>query len=205
MLTKHVFSIIIYFVNRKKMGAQLSWESICLTSRGSQVRALLCPPFFYLAWQFSWLERQPVTLEVVGSSPIQVAIFLYMPRQLSWQSRGLKILVSAVRFCLWAPKRNVQILSTIFLFATYNIVKDAGIAQLIERRVANAKVAGLSPVSRSIIYKALQPSGKARVCKTLIPGSNPGVASNLDCSLEQSFFYLLKTPSYTGGSKELQR
>ena len=29
------------------MGAQLSWESICLTSRRSQVRALLRPPFFY--------------------------------------------------------------------------------------------------------------------------------------------------------------
>ena len=27
-----------------RMDAQLSWESICLTSRGSQVRALLCPP-----------------------------------------------------------------------------------------------------------------------------------------------------------------
>ena len=53
------------------LGAQLSWESICLTSRGSQVRALLCPP--NMAWQFSWLECQPVTLEVVGSSPIQVA------------------------------------------------------------------------------------------------------------------------------------
>ena len=28
----------------KNVGAQLSWESICLTSRGSQVRALLFPP-----------------------------------------------------------------------------------------------------------------------------------------------------------------
>ena len=56
------------------MGAQLSWESICLTSRGSQVRALLFPP--HLARQFSWLERQPVTLEVRGSSPLRVAIFL---------------------------------------------------------------------------------------------------------------------------------
>ena len=30
------------------MEAQLSWESICLTSRGSQVRALLFPPFFII-------------------------------------------------------------------------------------------------------------------------------------------------------------
>ena len=32
----------------------------------------------FTAWQFSWLERQPVTLEVDGSSPFQVAIFLFM-------------------------------------------------------------------------------------------------------------------------------
>ena len=60
--------LVVYWLY---LGAQLSWESICLTSRGSQVRALLCPP--NMAWQFSWLECQPVTLEVVGSSPIQVA------------------------------------------------------------------------------------------------------------------------------------
>ena len=54
-----------------------------------------------LARQFSWLERQPVTLEVVGSSPIRVANL--MPLQLSRQSRGLKILVSLVRLRLWAP------------------------------------------------------------------------------------------------------
>ena len=28
-----------------------------------------------MAWWLSWLERRPVTAEVVGSSPIQVAIF----------------------------------------------------------------------------------------------------------------------------------
>ena len=107
------------------MVAQLSWESICLTSRGSQVRALQRPPYLFTAWQFSWLERQPVTLEVDGSSPFQVAIFLfiwldssvveqrienqqftYMPLQLSWQSKGLKILVSLVRFQVKAPFYN---------------------------------------------------------------------------------------------------
>lgn len=54
--------------------------------------------------------------------------------------------------------------------------KYAGIAQLIERCLAKAEVAGLSPVSRSI-WRHSQVA-KARVCKTLIPGSNPGVASN---------------------------
>ena len=43
---------------------------------------------------------------------------------------------------------------------------DAGIAQLIERRLAKAKVAGLSPVSRS-----------KEQAINLIPGSNPGGAS----------------------------
>ena len=32
--------------------------------------------FIYTAWQFSWLECRPVTAEVDGSSPFQVAIFL---------------------------------------------------------------------------------------------------------------------------------
>ena len=31
----------------------------------------------FTAWQFSWLECRPVTAEVDGSSPFQVAIFLY--------------------------------------------------------------------------------------------------------------------------------
>ena len=56
-----------------------------------------------MAWQLSWLERQPVTLEVVGSSPIRVANLERTPLQLSWQSRGLKILVSLVRFRPEAP------------------------------------------------------------------------------------------------------
>ena len=57
----------------------------------------------HTARQFSWLERQPVTLEVDGSSPFRVAILFFLPLQLSWQSRGLKILVSLVRFRPEAP------------------------------------------------------------------------------------------------------
>ena len=54
---------------------------------------------------------------------------------------------------------------------------------MVERSLAKAEVAGSSPVSRSILYPesfsdaAPWPSGKARVCKTLIPGSIPSVAS----------------------------
>ena len=32
--------------------------------------------FIVLAWWLSWLERRPVTAEVVGSSPIRVVVFL---------------------------------------------------------------------------------------------------------------------------------
>ena len=59
-----------------------------------------------MARWFSWLECRPVTAEVVGSSPIRVAI---LPRQLSWQSKGLKILVSTVRFCAEAPFMRKQL------------------------------------------------------------------------------------------------
>ena len=147
------------------MGAQLSWESICLTSRGSQVRALLFPP---MARQFSWLERQPVTLEVVGSSPIQVAI---LPLQLSWQSRGLKIPVSLVRFRSEAP--------------------NADLAHLVERHLAKVEVASSSLVIRSngrlkdnflsvLFLKRIWHHSQVvrqRSAKPLRPGSNPGGAS----------------------------
>ncbi len=72
-------------------------------------------------------------------------------------------------------------------------------AQLVEHNLAKVGVAGSNPVVRSIecysrqdihsvgfIYKlsrianrATWPSGKAEACKAFIPGSNPGVASNL--------------------------
>ena len=52
---------------RKVMGSQLSWESICLTSRGSQVRALQVP--YILARQLSWLEHTVHTRSVEGSNP----------------------------------------------------------------------------------------------------------------------------------------
>ena len=111
------FSILKYA--DRKMGAQLSWESICLTSRRSQVRALLRPPFFkikpkqkYLlrpgssVGQNASLSRQRSTVRARSRSPFFTA------SQLSWQSRGLKILVSLVRFQLKPPKK--QLLKLLF-------------------------------------------------------------------------------------------
>ena len=149
------------------MEAQLSWESICLTSRGSQVRALLFPPFFIIGakasvqeyecgipqsfqmrpgssvGQNASLSRQRSGVRVPFGSPRLKRIgdnFInrnslskegQMPLQLSWQSRGLKIPVSLVRFRPEAPE-------------------NADLAHLVERRLAKAKVAGSSPVIRSI-------------------------------------------------------
>jgi hypothetical protein len=57
---------------------------------------------------------------------------------------------------------------------------------LVERNLAKVEVAGSNPVIRSgdgfgcpLLTKvsATWPSGQARVCKTLYPGSIPGVAS----------------------------
>ena len=79
-------------------GAQLSWESICLTSRGSQVRALQFPPKWPRSsvGQNACLSRRRSTVQVRSGSPC-------LPLQLSRQSRGLKILVSVVRFRPGAP------------------------------------------------------------------------------------------------------
>jgi hypothetical protein len=54
----------------------------------------------------------------------------------------------------------------------------SGNSSVVERNLAKVDVAGPSPVSRStFVYTATSPSGKAKVCKIFIPGSNPGVAS----------------------------
>jgi hypothetical protein len=63
----------------------------------------------------------------------------------------------------------------------------ADVAQLVERNLAKVEVAGSNPVIRSedgfgrpllTNVSATWPSGQARVCKTLYPGSIPGVASS---------------------------
>ena len=63
---------------------------------------------------------------------------------------------------------------------------------MVECDLAKVEVAGSNPVSRSIIsflrslssaFKAPSPSGKAEVCKTSIPGSNPGGASSFSNDL----------------------
>ena len=72
---------------------------------------------------------------------------------------------------------------------------------MVERSLAKAEVAGSSPVSRSKRSAALSrlfiqnsapwPSGKARVCKTLIPGSIPGGASRNRCTPKRVHLFLV--------------
>ncbi len=87
------------------MGAQLSWESICLTSRGSQVRVLLFPPFGPVVQLVRTLacHARGRRFEPVPGRQI-------LPLQLSRQSRGLKIPVSMVRFRPEAPKMRMQLI-----------------------------------------------------------------------------------------------
>ena len=66
------------------------------------------------------------------------------------------------------------------------LCRTGGNNSVVECDLAKVEVAGSNPVSRSIIFfphsryflpTAPSPSGKAEVCKTSIPGSNPGGAS----------------------------
>ena len=100
----------------------------------------------------------------------------HMPLQLSRQSKGLKIPVSAVRFHPKAPLHN-----------SMNCEK-CGSGSVVERHLAKVNVASSNLVFRSIYYKtkdakicvfcylypAPQPSGKAEVCKTFIPQFKSG-------------------------------
>jgi hypothetical protein len=81
-------------------------------------------------------------------------------------------------------------------------IKIAGVVQLVERLLAKEKVVGSNPIARSLLSMASWPSGKARVCKTLITGSNPVDASK-NCEhpkelVHPSDRFLLITGSHVG-------
>ena len=131
------------------------------------------------------LSRRRSWVRVPSGSPI--AFIAVVPLQLSWQSRGLKILVSLVRFRPEAPWMSRPHGSFIFY---------ADVAHLVERHLAKVEVASSSLVIRSNM--ALQPSGKAWVCNTLIPSSNLGGASSTQVlrnpfSKEDGFFHISGT------------
>ena len=81
-----------------------------------------------------------------------------MPRQLSWQSNGLKIRVSTVRFCPEAP----------FI---------CGNSSAVEHRLAKAGVASSNLVSRSNFIWRHSQAVRQRSAKPLFPSSILGAAS----------------------------
>ena len=141
------------------LGAQLSWESTCLTSRGSQVRALLFPPTYGPVVQLV----RTLACHARGRRFEPVSGRQLLPLQLSRQSRGLKILVSMVRFRPKAPLCGCS--------SSGRAPPCQGGGSEFEPRHP------LQLFKR--IFLAPQPSGKAWVCKTLIPSSNLGGASKL--------------------------
>ena len=83
-----------------------------------------------------------------------------MPRQLSWQSNGLKIRVSTVRFCPEAP----------FI---------CGNSSAVEHRLAKAGVASSNLVSRSNFIWRHSQAVRQRSAKPLFPSSILGAASTI--------------------------
>ena len=122
----------------------------------------------------------------------------YLPLQLSWQSRGLKILVSLVRFRPEAPFPEIYIL---FL--------AADLAHLVERDLAKVEVAGSSPVIRSnghsvvtrlqkavsVICRRHSQAVRQRSAKPLFPSSILGGASKKSCTQVRDFYFLPLTSS----------
>ena len=122
------------------------------------------------------LSRQRSGVRVPFGSPISAANLVAeqlpcgLPLQLSWQSRGLKIPVSLVRFRSEAP--------------------SADLAHLVERDLAKVEVAGSGPVIRSRtrvrislfvpVFSRKRRHSQAvrqRSAKPLFPGPIPGGAS----------------------------
>ena len=82
-----------------------------------------------MARWLSWLERRPVTAEVVGSSPIRVVYYkFYIVRDLSSAGRASALQAEGHRF---EPYRS-------HLYAD--------VAQLAEQLICNQQVIGSSPI-----------------------------------------------------------
>ena len=109
---------------------------------GSQVRALLFPP--NMALWCSRLARQPVTLEVDGSSPFGVAIIAS-----EWSVSSARYASVAQSVEQWTE--NPRVVGSIPTGGTMvpNREPDAGVAHPVERHLAKVEVASSSLVTRS--------------------------------------------------------
>ena len=92
-----------------------------------------------MAQWLSWLERRPVTAEVVGSSPIWVVCMSYLVRwDLSSAGRASALQAEGHRF---EPCRSHSLCVNIIRHITY-----ADVAQLAEQLICNQQVIGSSPI-----------------------------------------------------------
>ncbi len=140
-------------------------------------------PTIYLARWCSRLARQPVTLEVDGSSPFRVAI-----SQLSRAS--CSALFASVAQLVEQGTENPRVVGSIPTGGTIVrgncFAQDAGVAHLVERHLAKVEVASSSLVTRSkdkerrrvpyfIWYRGQVV--RQRSAKPLFPSSNLGGTS----------------------------
>ena len=100
-----------------------------------------------MAWWLSWLERRPVTAEVVGSSPIRVAQMFERLKSLTKSSEYSIICV----YCLWdlsSAGRASALQAEGHRFEPYrsHFTQYADVAQLAEQLICNQQVIGSSPI-----------------------------------------------------------
>ena len=119
-----------------------------------------------MAWWLSWLERRPVTAEVVGSNPIRVAfINLIKIWDLSSAGRASALQAEGHRF---EPCRS----HLLYIKIWYN--KCADVAQLAEQLICNQQVIGSSPIIGFYGWFPEWPKGTdCKSAATCFGGSNP--------------------------------
>ena len=128
-------------------GLQLSWESTCLTSRGSQVRALLVPPFFMrpgssagqnaslsrwrsrvrvpsrspkICGNSSAVERNLAKVEVASSNLVSRSIYMWVHSS-AGQSNALLRRVSGVRIPVRSPIKSFTLVKLFFYLKIFNV------------------------------------------------------------------------------------
>ena len=132
---------------------------------GSQVRALLFPPKDLALW-CSRLARQPVTLEVDGSSPFGVAI-----KSQICAMRKISSSYASVAQLVEQRTENPRVVGSIPTGGT----KFAGVAHPVERHLAKVEVASSSLVTRSIRYRGQvvrQESAKLSLASSNLAGTS---------------------------------
>ena len=94
-----------------------------------------------MAWWLSWLERRPVTAEVVGSNPIRVAYVITVYHVISAISYGVLAQLGE-----HLPYKQRVIGSSPIGPIYFKNEFHADVAQLAEQLICNQQVIGSSPI-----------------------------------------------------------